>query len=116
MIMREVTLADSPKLHIGRAVECFRQRNKMNSECYFNAVRIDSWTVTSHHMAYSLLHVTGVRCVAHNMHTVALLPLECACCRQCIMLWVDCQKRKRSRIAPVIVFMLLLMLLFLLLL
>ena len=44
-----------------------------------------------------MLHVISAQCVACELHTIALRPLECTCWRQFAGQWGDC---KKSRSAP----------------
>ena len=49
--------------------------------------------VPSHQMAPDILHVISTRCVAHDLQTIALRPLQRMCWRQLTVQWGDCNKK-----------------------
>ena len=53
----------------------------------FQLVKLDSWTISSYHVARYMLHMISARCVARDLHTTAHLPLERTCWRQFAAQW-----------------------------
>ena len=80
---------------------------KLN-KCDFNSVRLNSWVVSSYHVARNMMHVMSTWCVARDLNTIASRPLEHTCWRRFAAQWGDC---KKSRIAPFNALLLLLLLL-----
>ena len=61
--------------------------------------RFVPWAIPSYHMEHDMEHKISIRCVAHDLHTIAPWPLELMCWtwRQFAVQWEDC---KGSQIAP----------------
>ena len=51
---------------------------------------LNSWAVSSFHVAHNMLHVISARCVARDLYTTAPWPLESKCWRQFAAQWGNC--------------------------